>query len=230
MKSATAVLRLACISALIGSVGCFRLARTEPVQEYFVLGAGADVGEEAPAVTTDLAVGVRRLKIASYLASPFIVVRRGESQVDFAEFRRWAEPLESGINRVVARALVARGVREVDVAPWPARARYDYGIQLDVVRFEGVAPDDPAATEGGVLLSITWEITGRPDGELVARGTTGYERPGWRVGDHAGLVRLLDAGLDVLADDLATALAGLPPVTDGGGPSIRGLRASSGTW
>ena len=204
MNPGTARLGLVC--ALIGSAGCFSLARPQPAREYFVLGAEATAVQDPPAEVTDLAVGLRRLKLASYLASSFIVVRRGENQVDFAEFHRWAEPLEAGINRVVARALVARGIRDVDAAPWPARARSDYGIELDVLRFEGVVPDDPASAEGRVLLSITWEISGPPDGDLVAGGTTHYEWPGWPVGDHAALVRLLGEGLEVLADDLAAAL------------------------
>lgn len=205
----------ACCSALIGLPGCVSLGRTEPPQEHYVLGARAVPPDVAPpGSVSDLAIGVRRLKVASYLASSFMVVRRGANQVDFAEFQRWGEPLEAGINRVVAGALVAHGFRDVAVAPWPAQARYDYVIQLDVVRFEGLATEGPDSVEGGVHLLATWEISRPLDGSVLARGTTDYQRQGWSVGDYPGLVTLLDAGLGVLAGDLATALAGLPPVMD----------------
>jgi uncharacterized lipoprotein YmbA len=215
MRCGMKVARLVCLGAMIGSTGCFSLGRTPPPQKHFVLGAdGGSRDATVLPVSFDITIGVRRLKLASYLASPFMVVRRGPNQVDFAEFHRWGEPLEAGINRVVAGALLALGFHEVAVAPWPTRARYDYVIQLDVVRFEGMAPDDPDSADGGVLLLATWEITRELDGSVLARGTTDYQRQGWSVGDYPGLVTLLDDGLGVLADDLAVALARLPPVMD----------------
>jgi hypothetical protein len=46
---------------------------------------------------------------------------------------------------------------------------------------------------------------------VLARGTTDRRSPGWTVGDYAGLVTLLDEGLDVLAGDLIAGIAGLRP-------------------
>ena len=164
---------------------------------------------------------MRRLKLASYLASPFMVVRRGPNQVTFSEFRRWGEPLGAGINRVVAGMLAARGFRDVAVAPWPTRGRYEYLIQLDVERFEGVAPEDPEATDGGVHLLVNWEVIRHEDGVVLGRGTTDYRRPGWTVGDFAGLVSMLQDGLEVLSADLTAGVVELrgPPLTrhEGGG-------------
>lgn len=215
MRYGTRMAAMACL--VVGSAACMSLARTEPTQRHYVLGAGASPpGAAAPTESFDLAIGVRRLKLASYLDAPFLVVRRGPNEVDFAEFHRWGESLEAGINRVVAGALVGRGFREVAVAPWPAQARYDYVIQLDVVRFEGRALGGPDSMEGGALLLATWEVVHQPDGAVVAEGTTDFLRRGWRVGDYPGLVTLLDEGLGVLAGDLAAALAGLPLATEPG--------------
>lgn len=220
MRCGMKAARLVCLGAMMGSTGCFSLARATPPQEHYVLGAEPVTQDVTPpSASSTLTIGVRRPKLASYLASPFMVVRRGPNQVDLAEFHRWGEPLEEGINRLVAGALVARGFSDVDVAPWPARARYDCVIQLDVVRFEGQAPEDPDAVEGGVHVLATWEITSQLDGLLLAQGTTDYQRQGWHVGDYVGLVALLDEGLGVLADDLAAALLEVSPVVDG--PRVR---------
>ncbi len=219
MRYATRVAALVCLGGQALLAGCMSLARTEPAQQHYVLGAGASLPDATPPdVVFDLAIGIRRLKLASYLASPFMVVRRGANQVEFAEFNRWGEPLEAGINRMVAAALVEGGFREVAVAPWPAQARFGYVIQLDVVRFEGLAlgqpdqPDLPDPVEGGVLLLATWEVFRQADGQSMTSGITDYQRSGWRVGDYAGLVTLLDEGLRVMAADLAAAMAGLPPI------------------
>ncbi len=197
-----------CLALVLTS--CVSLGRAEPPQEYYVL--GADTPRQVLTSPPDLAsvtVGVRRLKLASYLASPLLVVRRGPNQVGFTEFRRWGEPLGAGINRVVAGGLLARGFGDVAVAPWSVQSRFDYLVQLEVERFEGLAPDEPTATEGGVHLLATWEIIRPEDGVVLARGTTDYRRSDWIVGDYAGLVSMLDNGLDVLAAELTATVVGL---------------------
>ncbi len=210
MRHPTTAIRWLGLCLAMGLTGCVSLGRREPLQRYYVLGGDTlrMATPPSPAVA-DVTVGIRRLELASYLASPLIVVRRGPNQVHFTEFHRWGEPLGAGVNRVVARSLVARGFREASVAPWPSNARYDYLIQLDVVRFEGLGPDEPGATDGGVHLLATWEILRQEDGVVLARGTTDYRRPGWTVGDYAGLVALLDEGLEVLSADLTASVVGL---------------------
>ena len=98
-------------------------------------------------------------------------------------------------------------IRTVDVAPWPARAPYDYVIQLSVLRFEGVQPDGAASAEAHLLAN--WEIIRPDDGVVLARGTTDYRKGGWRAGDYDGLVALLDEGLIVLSDALVAKIGEL---------------------
>lgn len=207
MRYAMKTTRLIVLCALAGLAGC-SLSHGEPPQRHYVLGGNRVQGSEAPRPgLAGLTVGVRRLQLASYLESPSIAVRRGPQEITFAEFHRWGEPLPGGISRAVAGYLTAGApFRAVDVAPWPLREKYDHLIQLHVSRFEGVAPADPAATGGEAHLLATWEIIRQRDGEVLARGTTDYRKDGWRVGDYAGLVALLDAGLHVLSNDLMTSL------------------------
>ena len=200
-----------CLCALMAQAGCISLGRPEPPLRQYVLGGSGPAEVTPSAEVADVAIGLRRMKLASYLAVPFIAVRRGPNQIDFSEFHRWGEPLDAGINRVVARLLASRGFRDVAVAPWPAGARYDYLIQLDVTRFEGVMPPEGAPAEGEAHLSATWEIIRQQDGVVLTRGTTDRRSPGWTVGDYAGLVTLLDEELDVLAGDLTAGIAGLGP-------------------
>jgi uncharacterized protein len=210
MNNAMNAVRVLSLVGLVALAGCFSLARPEPPQRHYVLG-GERVQETTPQPgdLAGLTVGVRRLRLASYLEAPFLVVRHGWNEVTYAEFHRWGEPLGGGINRVVAGQLAARpSIRAVDVAPWPAREQYDYLVQLHVERFEGLAPEDAAAVEGEVYMRVTWEIIRQRDGAVLARGATEHRERGWRVGDYTGLVRSLDAGLNVLSEDLASAISG----------------------
>jgi uncharacterized lipoprotein YmbA len=161
-------------------------------------------------VVAGLTIGLRRLDLAPYLASPAIVLRRGAHQIVTSEYHRWGEDLGAGINRAVAGYLIASaaadGVRAVDVAPWPARARHDYLVQLHVARFEGTAAEDPTVTAGEAHVQATWEIIRQADGAVLARGLTSHVQAGWRIGDYAALVTMLDGGLIALAGELTDCL------------------------
>jgi uncharacterized lipoprotein YmbA len=199
------------LAALLGLSGCFSLGREEPTRRHYVLG-GDRVRDAAPELggLHDLTVGVRRLRLSSYLEPPLLAVRHGANRVTYAEFHRWSEPLDGGINRAVAASLSSRAtLGSIDVAPWSTGAAHDFLIQLHVQRFEGLAPDDPAATEGEVYMLAAWEIIRPRDGAILARGTTDHRRGGWRVGDHAGMVKSLDVGVEALATDLLASLASL---------------------
>ena len=215
MHPMTNAMRVTCSLALVALAGCFGLNRGDPSQQHYVLGLGLEptgAGGAGPTgEVSGAAVGLRPLRLAEYLETPLIVVRRGAHRIDFSEFQRWGETLDQGINRTVAGYMAGRGpFKSVEYAPWPVRSKHDYLIQIEILRFEGVAPDEPAATEGEALLLANWEILRGEDGTLLARGTTEYHGPGWTVGDYDSLVSLLETGLSKLADDL---VAGLKSVT-----------------
>jgi uncharacterized protein len=211
--------RLLLIALVVGALpGCFSLGRDAPPMELYVIGGAGS--PEVVATMPGLAgvtIGVRRLHLAPYLATPAIAVRRGDHEILTSEYHRWGEDLAEGINRAVARHLGGGAqFRTVDVAPWPVRSRYDYLIQLHISRFEGVVPVEgspPAAVpgetggpRGGVHVTASWEIIRQQDGTVLDRGTTEFREGGWRVGDYAALVALMDRGLVVLARDLTAAL------------------------
>lgn len=196
---------------LIGLTGCFKLGRNPPIERQYVLGGAPRVDAATSSRRlAETSVGIRRLQLAPYLATPFILVRRGPHRITFSEFHRWAEDLDAGISRAMASYLPASTpMRVVAVAPWPLGEKFDYLIQLRVQQFEGLAPEEPAAGPGEVRVLASWEIIRPQDGVVLARGTTDYRQPGWRVDDYAGLVKLLDAGLGTLSADLVASLESL---------------------
>jgi uncharacterized lipoprotein YmbA len=200
------------VCGLLSQTGCFKLARETPILHQYVLGGGgAQADAVAPQRVGGTTIGVRRLDLATYLASPAIVVRRGGHQVITSEYHRWAEDPMHGINRALATHLAATSsVGAVDVAPWTPRALHDYLVQLHVSRFEGVA--DSLATQGEAQMLATWEIIRPGDGAVLARGSTDYRQRGWEVGDYGALVKLLDAGLLGVSNDVITCIARLPTV------------------
>jgi uncharacterized lipoprotein YmbA len=151
-----------------------------------------------------VAVGLRLPRLADYLASPFVVLRRGTHRIEFSDLDRWGEDLAEGINRRLAgqMALLAPNSR-FDRAPWPVGAVPDQIVQLQILRFEGVAPEGPAIAQvGEAHLLASWEIFRSGDNVLLARGITEVRTPGWTVGDFGALVGMLDAGIGTLAEEI----------------------------
>lgn len=203
-------------------MGCFRLARNAPPLMQYTLSGPTGAG---PATRPGLAVGVRRLDLASYLAVPFIVVRRGAHEITTTEFQRWGERLDEAINRVVAAHLAAwPAVRTVEVAPWPALVRHDVVVQLHVSRFEGVAL--PGAGGGHVEMQIGWDLIRPLDGRVLVRGSSEERSTVWRVGDYAQLVEGLDTSLVRVAGDIGRCLAAFR--NDSTPPAVCGAAAGSG--
>jgi uncharacterized lipoprotein YmbA len=204
------------------ATGCVSLGRDSPPVELYVIGGAASQEVIGPLPGLEgLTIGVRRLHLAPYLATPAIVVRRGSHGILTSDYHRWGEDLAVGINRAVARYLGdGAQFRTVDVAPWPVGSRYDYLVQLRITRFEGVVPAVPpegsaadavagtgaADGTGAVHMVASWEIVRQQDGTVLTRGTTEFREGGWRVGDYAVLVALLDQGLVMVARDVAAAL------------------------
>jgi uncharacterized lipoprotein YmbA len=203
--------------ALLTLPGCVSLGRDSPALEQYVIGGARSTETLAPIPGLDgVAVGVRQLDLDPYLATPAIVVRRGEREIMTSDYHRWAEDPARGIGRAVARHLADAGsFRAVDVAPWPVRSRYDYLLQLHVSRFEGVVPAEPGAARGGAHVRAAWEIIRQHDGTVLARGESEHRETGWAVGDFADLVALLDRGLVVVTRDLAAAIGGLVATAPG---------------
>ncbi len=207
-------IRLLLFVALLTLAGCFSLSRDVPPQQHYVLGSGGPSALAAPSAertepdSDAHLIGLRSPRLADYLGTPFIVVRRGVHQIEFSEYHRWGEDLGRAINRtVVGHLLVGPMARHrVEAAPWPAGASPDHLIQLHILRFEGLVPEGSGTGEGTAHLLANWEILRTRDGAVLARGTTEVTEGSWAVGDFDGLVRLLDAGLAVLAEDLALAL------------------------
>lgn len=191
---------------LLSAAGCFKLSRTSPeLQQYVLSGARSSTAAASASDSNRLTIGLRRMDLAPYLTVPAILMRRGAHEIVTSNFHRWGEGLGEGINHTVAAYLTnAPPVARANVAPWAARTGHDYLVQLHVLRFEGVI--DSAATTGAVHVLTTWDIIRPIDGAMLLRGTTDFRGGRFTVGDYEGLVAELSSSLGRVAQDIRTCL------------------------
>jgi len=207
MKTRNRAISATILLAVLSLPGCISLSRDSPPRQHYVLGLALPVQEAAAPPMDAGLVGLRVPALADYLATPFLVVRRGTHRIEFDESHRWGEDLPRGISRTLASHLASRmPAHRVIVVPWPTGTHPEHLVQVQVLRFEGVAPDDAQGGRGAAHLIATWEILGVGGTVVLARGTTEVLDDGWVVDDFDALVRMLDAGIGTLAEDIAFEL------------------------
>ena len=160
---------------------------TPPRESFYTLHA-----PEPPAAAAGApSIAVGPVMIPEIVDRPQIVVRLGPNQVQIMEQARWAEPLKTGIARVVAANLAATLGARLAAS---RNADADYRIALDIQRFE--SPAD------AVVIEALWTVTskdGRESGRSVARQPIAAK-------DYASLAAAHSAALAAISKDIAAAI------------------------
>jgi uncharacterized lipoprotein YmbA len=188
---------LLCIVALVAGCDIVPPAQTDPTR-FFIL---SDSGRHAGQALGGLRIGLQAVKVEGYLQNRDMVVRTGSNEVEFRDYRRWAEPLERAIGRALQSDLLASpGVSQVWAEPFPGDGERDFDVSVEVTRFEG------AATGSGryvASLSAIIEISAPgANPRIVARRQFTAPDEAWDGADFERLAGLLSADVAALAREV----------------------------
>jgi uncharacterized lipoprotein YmbA len=197
-----ALVPAATLAALL-TAGC----GTTPSAQFYLL---RDTPSPASRETTaeDLLVLAGPINIPPHLDRSHIALSTGGTELVYDEFRRWAEPLDAGILRVIRSELAAQ-LPGATVTPfaWVRSTPYDYRVPIYVLTFEG-APGEEAR------LAAQWAITSHTGSDpLVIRTSTLSMPP--RGEDLEALVQAQSELVQKLGREIAGALRNLPKVLSG---------------
>ena len=172
---------------------------------YFALASPALDDSTARPTLGTLRLGLKAVDVAPYLKKGLIVVRRGENELVYNEFARWAEPLEASIARALrARLLADAKIGRVFAYPFPFDQERDFDIAIGIVRCEGVQSTGSGAVARFVA---TLEITSAGAvSEVVVRQTIAMPDVVWDGKDYAALARALSDDVAALGQEVAAAL------------------------
>jgi uncharacterized lipoprotein YmbA len=191
--------------AVVGLLGLLAACNVVPPPSddptrYFILSDPAGAAVQAPAAGAAL-IGLKEIHLESYLKRREIVVRTGDNEVQFRDFSRWAEPLESAITRVLRlRLLEAPEVAQVYTAPFPPDFEPDYEVSIDVRRCEG-----SAASSGRFVASFEATIEVATTGSaphVVSRKLFSAPDAAWDGKDFDRLANLLSADVAALGQEV----------------------------
>jgi uncharacterized lipoprotein YmbA len=172
--------------------GC---ARTQATR-YYTLSPVAP-GSSERAGPSSLSLGVGPVILPEYLDRPQMMTVAGANEVAFAEFHRWADPLDEMLARVLKEDLAALLATEnVAPYPWPAEFEPDVVVEVEVLELAG-QPD------GGVTLEARWLVRAAGGRGRVRR--TQIEMPA-EAGDYAALAAAASRAVAALSREIADAI------------------------
>jgi uncharacterized lipoprotein YmbA len=189
------MIRAALLPLLLGAVALAACGGTPPSRFYLM-----DAGPPAATVLDGPVVFVDRATVAAYADRSPIVVRRGATEVAFADFDAWAEPVAGQITAVVVDALGDRFGR-ANVLPTPGRRdrEPDFRVGIEVLRFE-------IGATGEALLDARWTLLGGPEEAFAAAGRERLTAMPVAADSFDARVEALSATLVELAGDIAAAI------------------------
>jgi hypothetical protein len=190
MKTSRALAVLA-----LALAACSPLAPRPNPSRFFLLSALATADGAGPALG-GVTVGVGPVVLPAYLQRPQIATRVGPNQVAYAEYTRWAQPLETGMSRVLVQDLtLLLDPAQVVAFPWIGPPVPTYAVEIEVRQFE-------QGSDGTATLIARWSLRdGQTKALLAVQETTASEAGSG--GDPAMAVAALSRMLATLSREIA---------------------------
>jgi uncharacterized lipoprotein YmbA len=200
-----ALLAASLVALLLGGCNVLPEATVDPTRYYVLSGPVAT----EPTVTRPAGthqIGLRPVELPGYLHNhKSMVVRSGANELRFQDYARWAEPLETGLNRVLKeRLLSADTIGGVTTYPFSVDVRRDYDVVVRVLNCEGLKRGEKSSV---AHFAATYDIIASgAGGQVVVRRTfTAPDLP-WDGADFGALARLLSESMGNLSEDIAANL------------------------
>jgi hypothetical protein len=181
------------VAVALALAGCFG---TTPPSRFYLLSATPPGPTSVPSPGPEAALGVFPTRVAAFLDRPQIVTFQGDNSVALDEYARWAEPLGSGITRVLSQELATLlPAWRVVPQPWdptiPLRARLI--VDVNTLGWD---------RKGSVRLEANWVVLDARGDSPLARGRSVLRRDATGAGTDAAV-----AAASALVGDMAREIA-----------------------
>ena len=196
---------------VLGAVAAFALngcallrPHADPTRFYVLTVPGAPLKPAVDGEFKRWRVGLRLVEVPSYLRTKFMVVRTGSNEIHFADFDRWAEPLEQGISRVLKETLgSAQNVQSVALNSH-GDASLDYEVTIQILACHGMRVP---TGKSSIRFAATWEVQAVGTNSIeIKRGSFTADAADWDGNNYSQLATQLSAAVAVAGKTLAADL------------------------
>ena len=196
---------LLCSFAFCALSGCALIRpQADPTRFYVLTVQSAPPARVAEGEFKRWKLGLKPVELPAYLRSKAIVVRTGTNELHFADFDRWAEPLDQGISRVMKETLSsARNVESVALNSHGAD-RLDYEVAIRILACEGVRLGNG---NGSIRFAVTWKARSvGTNSTVTSRGVFTAHQGAWDGKDYGQLAERLSEAIAAASKALAADL------------------------
>lgn len=195
---------LAALVLLAAVPGCNVVppAQDDPTRYFVLSDPPAQAVPSAPSPSA-ARVGLKAVQLENYLKHREMVVETASNEVRFEDYRRWAEPLDAAVGRVLRETLVGSpGIGQVVMEPFPFDGQRDYDVSVNVRSCEGtLAASGRYEASFSAVIEIT---TVGADAHVVARKLFVAPAAPWDGSDYGRLASLLSADVAALGQEIAS--------------------------
>jgi hypothetical protein len=176
------------------------MLRPRPDQtRFYVLAASAPDHPPAPG---SLVVGLGPIAMPGYLQHPMLATRVDGTQVRYADFDRWAEPLPTLFGRALGQGLSALLGARIVPYPWYRTTPLDVAVRVDVTSFEADAVGDARLAACWTVRDSPTKTVCRDECSSIVEAVDGRGAP--------ARVAALSRAVGELAERLASAIRSCP--------------------
>jgi len=196
---------------VLGAVAAFALngcallrPHADPTRFYVLTVPGTPLKPAVGGEFKRWRVGLRLVEVPSYLRTKFMVVRTGSNEIHFADFDRWAEPLEQGISRVLKETLgSAQNVQSVALNSH-GDASLDYEVTIQILACHGMRVP---TGKSSIRFAATWEVQAVGTNSIeIKRGSFTADAADWDGNNYSQLATQLSAAVATAGKTLAADL------------------------
>jgi len=196
---------LLCAFAFGGLNACSLLQPHADPTRFYVLTVQRAAPEPAqPGGFRRWKIGLRPVQVPPYLRTKSMVVRTGTNEIHFADFERWAEPLDQGVSRLMNETLGSAANVESVTLNSHGDDLLDYEVAVQIVACEGVRVGNGNSS---IHFAATWETRLVGTNSTVARRGVFTSGPvAWNGKDYGllaeGLSESIASASKAIAADL----------------------------
>ncbi len=190
-----------CVVGLVAGCNVIPPPQDDPTR-YYVLSDAAPAAAQAQGGAR---IGIRTVRLEGYLKRREMVVRTGANEVAFRDYKRWAEPLDAAVARVVRSALLASpAVSQAWIEPFQADQDRDFDVSMEITRCEGAV--GPAGRYVASLSAVVEISTTGASPRVVARTVFTAPDEAWDGADFDRLAGLLSGDVAALGREIAAEI------------------------
>ncbi len=182
--------------------GCISVQNSPTPRFYMLSAINESQISKRMDIASDVLIGVGPVKIPEYQDRPQIVTQGKDETLKFAQFDRWGESLDLGVERLIAEDLtVMLPGAKFTLYPWNLTIAVKYQVVVEIVQLDSELDKD-------LFLVAQWLVIDAQNTKTMIIKRSEF-RQLIKPQNYSGLAKTLSTACATLSSEIAEALATL---------------------